>query len=400
MNDVRVVELFAGVGGFRVGLENASPRFKTVWANQWEPGRKDQFAFRCYDSHFSSSGSINSNADIAIAKSDVPEHDLLVGGFPCQDYSVAATQAKGIEGKKGVLWWSIRDIIENRRPRFVILENVDRLVRSPASQRGRDFGIILRCLADLGYNAEWRIVDASDYGLQQRRRRTFIFACKKDEPFSEVYDNNMESIISKSGFFAGAFPVTEEIVPKKRGRFELSIEKYPTLVEMSEGFAEDFYRAGVMSGYKVYTRDVKPVQPTDTTTLRDVLQKDVDENYYVSDTSKWEYLKGSKKEVRTKKSGFTYNYSEGAIPFPDILDRPGRTMLTSEGTVNRSSHLIEDPWTGRYRRLTPVECERLNGFPDDWTADVMTERQRYFCMGNALVVQLITMMGNRLLQIL
>ena len=110
-------------------------------------------------------------------------------------------------------------------------------------------------------------------------------------------------------------------------------------------------------------------------------------------------MKGAKRELRTRKDGSTYHYTEGAIPFPDILDRPGRTMLTSEGSVNRSSHLIEDPQTGRLRILTPVECERLNGFPDYWTDTGMSERQRYFTMGNALVVPLIERMGKRLCEI-
>ena len=392
--DVRVVELFAGVGGFRVGLERASPRFRTVWADQWEPGRKDQFAFRCYDSHFGGTGSENVNRDIETVKGSVPEHDLLVGGFPCQDYSVAATKAKGIEGRKGVLWWSIRDIIDARRPRYVLLENVDRLVRSPASRRGRDFGIILRCLADLGYTVEWRIVNAADYGLQQRRRRTFIFAARCDQPLASVC-SDPERALSDGGFFSEAFPAAVVGEPSK---VSLSPEEYPTLVEVSDRFQADFGKAGVMSGYEVLTADVRPSWDGEPTTLRDILQEGAPEGYYVQDPSKWQYLKGSKREVRTKKDGFTYNYSEGAIPFPDILDRPGRTMLTSEGTVNRSSHIVEDPWTGRLRILTPVECERLNGFPDGWTDTGMTERQRYFCMGNALVVQLVERMGRRLVE--
>ena len=399
-DDIKVVELFAGVGGLRVGLEKASDRFVTVWANQWEPGKKDQFAFNCYNKHFGDSGSINVNEDIAKVKGEVPEHDLLVGGFPCQDYSVAATKAKGIEGKKGVLWWSIHDIIKLRHPKYVILENVDRLVRSPVKQRGRDFGIILRCLADEGYFVEWRIINAAEYGLQQRRRRTFIFACRRDLAFASKYlDNNSETIISKEGFFAKAFPVSQNIVKNKMDSFSISSKKYPTLVEVSDEFAEDFYRAGVMVGHEIYTREVTPLSPKEQVTLRDLLQNDVDESFYKVDVEKWKYLKGSKKALRTRKDGSTYNYSEGAIPFPDILDRPGRTMLTSEGTVNRSSHLIEDPQTKRMRILTPVECERLNGFPDDWTDTGMSLRQRYFTMGNALVVQLIEMMGKRLIEI-
>lgn len=400
MGEIRVVELFAGVGGLRVGLERASSDFKTVWANQWEPGRKNQFAFDCYDRHFGGTGSINVNEDIVKVKDQVPDHDLLVGGFPCQDYSVASTNAKGIEGKKGVLWWSIHDIIRNRHPRYVILENVDRLVRSPVKQRGRDFGIILRCLADEGYFVEWRIVNAADYGMQQRRRRTFIFACRSDVPFARTYrDNYSEDVIRKEGFFARAFPITGKIDSKKVNKFSIGAKDYETLVDVSDGFTEDFYRGGVMTGYDVYTREVEPRNPGTQVTLRDVLQSDVDEKYYDVDIEKWRYMKGAKKALRTRKDGSTYHYSEGAIPFPDILDRPGRTMLTSEGSVNRSSHLISDPQTGRYRTLTPVECERLNGFPDGWTDTGMSERQRYFTMGNALVVPLIEAMGRCLMDI-
>ena len=170
-------------------------------------------------------------------------------------------------------------------------------------------------------------------------------------------------------------------------------------MDVSDNFAEDFYRAGVMVGYDVYTREIEPKAPESQVTLRDLLQKDVDDSYYKVDIEKWKYMKGAKKALRTRKDGSTYRYSEGAIPFPDILDRPGRTMLTSEGTLNRSSHLIEDPQTGRYRILTPVECERLNGFPDNWTNTGMSQRQRYFTMGNALVVPLIEMMGKTLIQI-
>ena len=126
---IKVVELFAGVGGFRLGLEQASKDFETIWANQWEPGKKAQYAFDCYNYHFGKKGGVNkwSNVDINKAKKHCPDCDLLVGGFPCQDYSVAATKAKGIKGKKGVLWWDIRDILEKKRPSYVLLENVDRL---------------------------------------------------------------------------------------------------------------------------------------------------------------------------------------------------------------------------------------------------------------------------------
>lgn len=170
-----VCELFAGVGGFRIGLEKADNNWDTVWANQWEPGKKTQHAFDCYVTHFGKKDNYI-NEDIAsIDKATIPDHNLLVGGFPCQDYSVARTGAKGMEGKKGVLWWQIRDILETKQPKFVLLENVDRLLKSPANQRGRDFGVILACFNDLGYTVEWRVINAAEYGFAQRRRRTFYF---------------------------------------------------------------------------------------------------------------------------------------------------------------------------------------------------------------------------------
>lgn len=176
MIDKTVCELFAGVGGFRLGLEKENPEWNTVWANQWEPGKKNQYAFDCYVSHFGKSDNYV-NEDIAsIDKNIIPEHNLLVGGFPCQDYSVARTGAEGINGKKGVLWWQIRDILETKSPKFVLLENVDRLLKSPAKQRGRDFGVILACFNDLGYSAEWRVINAADYRICSEKKKN-IYIC-------------------------------------------------------------------------------------------------------------------------------------------------------------------------------------------------------------------------------
>lgn len=399
---MRVVELFAGVGGFRVGLEAASKDFyQTIWANQWEPGTvKKQFAFRCYDSHFTEGTKVN--ADINTVLDQVPEHDFLVGGFPCQDYSVASTGAKGIVGKKGVLWWAINSIVEKRKPRYLFLENVDRLVKSPTKQRGRDFGIILRCLADQGYYVEWRVINAADYGMPQKRRRIFIFAARNDQDFvGKLKNKNPEQIVSEDGLFARTFRITPEFAEKTLHEYSISKDDYPELTDISDNFAAPFSRCGVMRDYKIYTRDFEVDYSGPKEILGQKLDSGVEEKYYLPENRipDWQYLKGSKKLIRTAPDGSEYNYVEGKIPFPDRLDIAGRTMLTSEGTLNRSSHLIEDPQTKRLRILTPRECERLNGFPDDWTAGVMTERQRYFCMGNALVVPIVTRVGLMLKKI-
>lgn len=383
-----VVELFAGVGGFRLGLEKAG--WKTVYADQWEPNAKIQHAFNTYASHFSSG--IITNKDIAQVQVDeIPSHTLLCGGFPCQDYSVAATlaQSKGIEGKKGVLWWEIRRIIEAKRPPFVLLENVDRLLKSPASQRGRDFGIILSCLNSMGYTVEWRVINAAEYGFSQRRRRTFIFATNK-----KIYDSVApDEIILSKGLFARGFKCQEEHKDKTRRVINIPND----LVELSNNFSGQFENSGFSENFVCTTIRTCFCFEGVQKTLGSVLESGVDEHYYIKDEEepKWKYLKGAKKERRKTKDGFEYSYSEGPIAYPDYLDKPSRTMLTSEASRNRSTHVVLDPETKKLRLLTPVECERLDGFPDNWT-EGMPEKMRYFCMGNALVVGLIEIMGNTL----
>ena len=407
---VRVVELFAGVGGFRVGLERcAKDTFETVWANQWEPGQAGQWAYKCYAERFGEKANC-SNVDIATVIDDVPAHDLLVGGFPCQDYSVASTGAKGIEGKKGVLWWSINDIIKKRHPNYILLENVDRLLKSPASQRGRDFGIILKCLDMEGYAVEWRVINAAEYGEVQRRRRTFIFACKSNTKQYKAINAALPAVggsswLHKDGFFAKPFPVLP-IPYKDAGYAVQDLFEYEDLVDMTKKFRMQFSNSGVMVGGKIYTEALTPDPESVLSfkTLNEVVVRDgVDKRYFISDKDmpKWEYQKGPKHiQRKSKATGFEYTFSEGGIAFPDPLDRPARTMLTSEGTSNRSTHVITDPKTGNLRKLTPEECERINGFPEGWTKTGMPERQRYFIMGNALVVPLIEKMGARLVEIM
>jgi DNA (cytosine-5)-methyltransferase 1 len=399
---LKVMELFAGVGGFHLGLEKAEG-FEVVWANQWEPSKKTQDAFTCYARQFKDKG-IHSNEDISTVdeKSLTSLNiELLVGGFPCQDYSVARSLSgeKGIQGKKGVLFWEITRLLKEIRPRYVLLENVDRLLKSPSTQRGRDFSVMLASFRDLGYSVEWRVINAAEYGQAQRRRRIFIFAVDNNTSYIQTKENSDDShVLHHSGFFAKAFPVSEEISPKHKEKPEPFILP-KDIVELSDKFSANYFNSGIMRDSVVYTEELMPIEEKPVV-LRDILESNVDERYYLNEGAieKFKYLKGPKKIERTAASGHKYTFSEGGMSFPEPLDKPGRTMLTSEGTVNRSSHVVEDPETKRLRILTPVECERLNGFEDRWT-EGMSERMRYFCMGNALVVGLVERMGKRILEI-
>ena len=400
------IELFAGVGGFRVGLNHVTlgedgkaieeNRFDFVWANQWEPSTKTQDAFDCYKLRFYN-GDENefSNEDIStVNKKNIPDFTLLTGGFPCQDYSVARSlsQEQGIEGKKGVLWWQINDILKAKKPPFVLLENVDRLLKSPSKQRGRDFGIMLRCFADNNYSVEWRVINAAEYGHPQKRRRVYIFAYKNNTKHSKkISKNTPNEIFISKGIFATEFPVSHTSTIST-----CDLNEYTDLIQVSDNFKFGFENAGYMNKGIIYTTKVTPTLENPITLEEIILNEDIDEKYFLSESQneKFSYLKGSKKIPRIdKKTGFEYMYSEGAMSYPDSYDNPGRTMLTSEGTVNRSTHVVVDRKTKALRLLTPVECERLNQFPDNWTS-TMSDKRRYFMMGNALVTGIIKKLGN------
>ena len=410
--DKTVVELFAGVGGFRCGFNDVSfdgenvieqDNWDFIWANQWEPSTKTQAAFDCYCERFGESENHVCEDIGKIDKSIIPDHTVLVGGFPCQDYSVARSLSneKGIEGKKGVLWWEIAEILETKRPPFVLLENVDRLLRSPSSQRGRDFGIMLRTFLDNGYAVEWRVINAAEYGFPQKRRRVFIFAYHNSTNYyKNMSEFSAEKLVYCEGIFSSNFPIKD--VKLAEGDTIISSDKFEDVVYINDEFDFHFFNAGCMVDGVINTYKVEPNYDGKITTLGDVLQSDYDEKYVIPQDrlEKWKYLKGSKKIERKKPNGEIYCYSEGKIAFPEHLDVPARTMLTSEGTTNRSSHIIGvDEEKDLYRILTPVETERIQMFPDNWTnieSKSMTERRRYFMMGNALVVGIVNKLGHYL----
>lgn len=404
-----VIELFAGVGGFRVGLNNVKldlngntieeNNFKFVWANQWEPSTKTQDAFNCYTKRFGVNVN-HTNVDITtVDKSSIPDHSLLVGGFPCQDYSVARSLSneKGIEGKKGVLWWQISDILNVKKTPFLLLENVDRLIKSPSKQRGRDFGIMLKCLDDLGYAVEWRVINAADYGHPQKRRRVYIFGYHKSTNYYKKMKNlSASSIFNSEGLFAKKFPVILDELNVSIS--DISKNKYRDLIEFSNNYSFKFENAGYMINGSVYSKKISPIF-VEPKILRSIIQlNDIPQYCYLNGSQeKFKYLKGHK-SIPREKNGIKYNYSEGSMSFPDSLDLPGRTMLTSEGTVNRSTHVIKDINTEQLRLITPIEAERLNQFPDNWTNTGMSYKRRYFMMGNALVCGIIQKIGTAFIE--
>ena len=416
---LKVVELFAGVGGFRLGLEKSN--YEIVWSNQWEPSTKTQHASMVYEERFGKEH--HSNEDIStVPSAEIPQHDVLVGGFPCQDYSVATTlhNSKGLKGKKGVLWWSIHRILEEKKdkPKYLFLENVDRLLKSPATQRGRDFAVMLKSLNDLGYAIEWRVINAAEYGMPQRRRRIFILGYhKSSDIYKRLKKQDKISWLDSDGTIAKAFPVKETNSVKE-------VELKGGLVELTNNFNKDgklspFQNSGLLFEGKVITVKTEAdyqgqfmvlkgillngevtddffIEDKPLKTVKTVVNKDDSLRTISTEKQMWEYLKGAKKEKRRTK-GFEYNYAEGGMIYPDSLDNASRTIITGEGgkSPSRFKHVVE---TERgLRRLTPVELEKLNMFPPNHTKlDGVTDTKRAFFMGNALVVGVIEKLGKEL----
>ncbi|WP_086444791.1 DNA (cytosine-5-)-methyltransferase [Candidatus Enterococcus lemimoniae] len=424
---LHVLELFAGVGGFRVGLEKSDPElFITKWSNQWEPSRKSQDAFEVYNYKFPDSENINKSIEeISDEKFESMDADIIVGGFPCQDYSVARSKKHemGIEGKKGVLFWQIIRATNHIKPKYLILENVDRLLKSPSKQRGRDFAIMLAAFNELGYSVEWRVINAAEYGRRQRRRRVFFFVYRNDTNFAKridaefenedsnlLFDEHMyDEYIFEKGLFARQFPIEKMPYKSRQASYDLPDD----IVEISDNFSGKVWNTGIMRHGRYFTVDTQPILSSQEKPIpleETLLEEDkIDEKYYLNDEAKLEkfkYLRGPKKIERKSADGHTYIYSEGGMSPYDDLSLPGRTMLTSEGSLNRSTHLIKR--NGKYRLITPIEAERLQDFPDDWTKFKrlsdgtkveVSDRMRMFFMGNALVTGIVKRIGDELKQI-
>ena len=485
---IRVAELFAGVGGFRLGLEGDDYEF--VFSNQWEPGETKQWASKIYEERFGSDGHSNDDIhDIAFnegkmvetIRERVPEHDLLVGGFPCQDYSVARTISGelGIKGEKGKLWVPIRNIIRHKRPRpkVILLENVPRLLNSPANARGLNFAIILNDLIAMGYHVEWRVINAADYGMPQQRSRVFILAYRtpgkggksgqgiingsKNFGFSgqpgrvpKTKDGMTKWLLGKTttnasedyeiGPFAETFPVIGELGEKP----ELVSKDLSDFTAKSSPFGNAGYawktqvgHAGQKVNVNVFwTTKVKAEYDGESQNLGNVLLDEHDPDYEITDKEKlrmYKYIKGEQKEWRIRKDdrkeaegidagdgdlwdlyqrctkgydtrlwiesrknpaykegvriGIIYDYTAGAMAYPDSLDKASRTVVTAEigKSVSRMRHVIEYE-KGKFRGLMPEELEQLNMFPKGWTEyEGISDSKRGFLMGNALVVGIV-----------
>jgi len=322
---IKFCDLFAGIGGFRYGFEKASKiqsfqntesgsdnksrtpqhggcAFRCVWSNEW-----DKYAASIYRYHF---GEIDTRDIRTIDASEIPDHDLLCAGFPCQSFSFAGKR-RGFEDTRGTLFFEIARIAKHKRPRYLLLENVKGLL---SHDQGKTFQTILGVLTDLGYRVEWEVLNSKHFGVPQNRERVFIVGHLRETSRPEV------------------FPI-------------------------GEGGETDFSGVGIIDGFN----------------------RKRSKEIGVAQRAPLKFLKRNQKNI------------EGDYSF--TVD--GANI----GGVRQDMKI---------RRLTSLECERLQGFPDCWTAKgvdengneaAISDTQRYKVLGNAVTTNVIAAIGRELLNV-
>lgn len=361
---MKAIELFAGIGGFRLGLERNN--IKVIWANEW-----DKYAADTYDKNFKDN--IDRRDITAVPATDIPSHDLICGGFPCQAFSVAGKR-RGFQETRGTLFFEILRIARHHRTPYLLLENVKGLL---SHDSGRTFETILGALDESGYDCQWQVLNSKDFGVPQSRERIYIIGHFREEPRPQVFplagskghvgegdkqrtDVTADTITTRYGSRNGRGTHIKQVGQiydnphnSQAGRVYDVDGLAPTL-DVAEGGNR---QPKVIVGSPKYGNGKRRMEykVTDTfPTIRATQHKSGDNQPKILQD-----IRGVKKSQNGKgfKEDAELSYTVDTFA----------TQGIATGT--------------EIRRLTPVECERLQGFPDNWTAGV-SDSQRYKQCGN------------------
>lgn len=348
---MKYISLFSGIGGFEMGIHQVSEKMgielECVFSSEI-----DKYARKIYEKNFG----VEPYGDIKqINEYDIPNHNLLVGGFPCQAFSIAGKRA-GFDDIRGTLFFEIARIARAKRPEILLLENVRGLL---SHDKGRTFEVILKTLDDIGYDVEWQVLNSKNYGIPQNRERVFIVGHLRGSGRRKIFPIAGESRQTIN-------QINNPTHSNNRVYFDEGIS--PTLNCMEGGNRQPF----VIVNKEIKIRD-------NSTCL--------DANYYKGldnhGARTGVLIKEATKQGYTESNiGDSINYSQ-----PNSKTRRGRVsnIANTLDTGCQQGVLTEDI---RIRRLTPIECERLQGFPDNWT-EGLSDTQRYKCIGNAVSVPVI-----------
>jgi len=378
---MKFIDLFAGIGGFRYGLQkveiesesssdyesgasqHGQRAFHCVWSNEW-----DKYANQIYTKHF---GECDSRDIRTVDTKDIPDHDLLCAGFPCQSFSIAGKRL-GFEDTRGTMFFEIARIIRDKGPRYFLLENVKGLL---SHDEGKTFQTILGVLSDLGYEYQWQVLNSKNFGVPQNRERVFIVGHLRETSRPEVFPIGESYSISHQ---------TKYAEQAGRSRISSTIDaRYGSLRNAGETYLH--YIGGIRGKRDMWLKDNKQ-------NSRNFSQG---QRVYSSD--------GIASTIAGNAGGLGGKTGLYAIPVltPDRMEkRQNGRRFKNDGDpaftlTSQDKHGVYDGLN--IRRLTPIECERLQGFPDNWTEGI-SDTQRYKCLGNAVTTLVITEIGRKLIQ--
>ncbi len=324
---------FSGIGGFELGI---SKKAKCIGYSEI-----DKYACKIYNSHFKHKNYGNIRE---ISTSTLPDFDLLCGGFPCQAFSIAGKRG-GFDDTRGTLFFELARIARTKRPRLLFFENVKGLL---SHDRGRTFDTIIRTIDELGYDCQWQVLNSKNFGVPQNRERIFIIGHLRGTPRPQV------------------FPVTESSEP------DIIL---PTLTTR--------YWGGQANGGYIGDKSPQIRQLNNPTHSNDRLYEPT----------------GIAPTLNTAQGGNRQPKITIPVLTPNRLKKRqnGRRFKTDgEPSFTLNTQDRHGVYNGeKIHRLTPIECERLQGFPDGWTEGI-SDSQRYKCLGNAVTVNVIAYIAKLL----
>ena len=416
---MKYIDLFGGIGGFSYGIKQATKgKWKCVWYNDY-----DKFAVQTYNKNYG--GEYGAKDITTVKTTDIPDHDIICGGFPCQTFSIAGKR-KGFEDIRGTMFFEIVRIAKAKRTKYLFLENVKGLLNH---NKGKTFTTILQTLEELGYETQWMVLNSKFFGVPQNRERVFIIASLRGEPKPEILPFR-ENAGEVSGLLEGEEQWQMRLGHTKSEYAPLQYKSNITRTMEANGSLSVYDRKGFDSRTKGF-RENKKISPTLTQKMgtggnnvpmvmnlqkRSADRPSLTKICPCGSNKLYQKCCGVPAGSGTLvKKDETYcldpQCSQGVVaralrardykgtPSPKYHYDKAEFNLVS-GTITqafgRSGHSKEEitMWeknqqsNGQLRRLTPIECERLQGFPDNWTEGV-SDTQRYKQLGNAVTTKVI-----------
>jgi DNA (cytosine-5)-methyltransferase 1 len=436
---MRFISLFSGIGGFDQAFENAG----MVCDSMVEIDKNCQNILR---RHFPNAKLFDDVKEVGIATHDRKSIDVICGGFPCQDLSVAGKRA-GLAGDRSGLWFEFARVIDELEPRWVVIENVPGLL---SSNKGKDFAVIIRWLAERGYGVAWRILDAQYFGVPQRRRRVFIVASLGSGRCAEVLferesvsgdieasqkEGEETPVATLRGFghgWQGQHNDTNAVIAPTldAGYFKKRYSNQQFFSQKGDGFPITAYNIQHNDGGEhkrkdrpnggLYVNETDKALTVGTTDLTAIcmssgqanaeIVKDGSPSLTLLHEQPIVFQQNTRDEVRLMGGEGQYAGALGAQPgakqqnyiawemqhASEAYRESGDISPTLQQRMGTGGNNI--PLVG-IRRLTPTECERLQGFPDGWT-DGQSDSTRYRQLGNAVAVPVVEWIGKRIATLL